>query len=588
MGHSTNGDPATALFGVGEALRRQGRHAAAATCFHRALADAPQHVPSLHRLGNAHKALGQWGHAERAYRRAAVLDYNNPELLRQLANVLKDLDRPDEAEPFCLHGLALSPHDETLHFALAVVLGERSQQGRAKAALRRVLAIRPDYAPALHRYGLVLKDEGLVHEAATVFRRSLRSDPWQSATFHRIGTAWRELGWRDRAAAAYRRALALDPCDVDALYEFGNLVGRHGGLATAADLFRFGMTVDPASIECKAGLGLVEARRGDAGRALVLWFDAVGLTGALPAEPRSRSASAVPEAASRDPGPVTVGTSLMPRRIDEQRAAVDSWRSLGFDVISVNTAVEIERLKPLFPDIRFERTDRTAEALCGRPLVFLDTCLEALDRSGSHVCGIINSDIVLPDSPACGAALAEQARGRLLFGSRLNVATLQSEHGWVYEGGYDYFLFDRSIIGCLLNSGMVIGSPWWDYWVPLAAALAGFPIAMPCDVKALHCTHELGYSKGIYLHFGEILLAAASRLIEGLDSQVDHPLTGFAVRALPVLSDACASGKWTLSSKAASVLGGLIVETVTTLAIPLSVGPVLPGRGKGLCTSGRW
>lgn len=69
--------------------------------------------------------------------------------------------------------------------------------------------------------------------------------------------------------------------------------------------------------------------------------------------PVSYQRPANPTTVSPKPWSLTLGTSLSPRDYEKQRIAIDSWKSLGCDVISFNCAAEVSQLMSQYPDVRF-------------------------------------------------------------------------------------------------------------------------------------------------------------------------------------------------------------------------------------------
>ena len=202
--------------------------------------------------------------------------------------------------------------------------------------------------------------------------------------------------------------------------------------------------------------------------------------------------------------PVVIGTSIAPKGIDSQRRAVESWLSLGFEVLSLNVAEEIAVLQPEFPDVRFVAAERTASARAGRPLVYLDDLLAALVATGRAVVGIVNSDVSLRADRVFADYVAREARGAFLFGSRVDVDTPESESGEVFEGGYDFFFFDRRLAGMYPKTDYSIGLPWWDYWAPMVPALNGVPLKRLTTPVAFHVRHDLNWQSDTWLYYASI------------------------------------------------------------------------------------
>ncbi|MEX2643857.1 MAG: hypothetical protein WD270_10410 [Acetobacterales bacterium] len=202
--------------------------------------------------------------------------------------------------------------------------------------------------------------------------------------------------------------------------------------------------------------------------------------------------------------PLVIGTSIAPKGIDSQRRAVESWLALGFEVLSLNVGEEIATLRPEFPGVRFVAAERTASARAGRPLVYFDDLLGALAATGRPVIGIVNSDVLLRADRALADYVAREARGAFLFGSRVDVDTPESEAGAMFEGGYDFFFFDRSLVGLYPKTDYSIGLPWWDYWAPMVPALNGVPLKRLTTPIAFHVRHDLNWQSDTWLYYASI------------------------------------------------------------------------------------
>ena len=53
--------------------------------------------------------------------------------------------------------------------------------------------------------------------------------------------------------------------------------------------------------------------------------------------------------------------------IQKQLKAIQTWKSIGFEVISCNVAEEIKLLKPLFRQITFVELARSGKEQTGKP-----------------------------------------------------------------------------------------------------------------------------------------------------------------------------------------------------------------------------
>ena len=168
-----------------------------------------------------------------------------------------------------------------------------------------------------------------------------------------------------------------------------------------------------------------------------------------------------------------------------------SWRKLGVPILSVS------EIAPVDPEITWVQTAR-------RPSV-LEILRKARDRSDGHVL-LLNSDIMLTDS--LFNALPTLRGDVVYYGSRHDVRENPQRQGTVnvigpYRLGFDVFILPREFLDRLLSeSGLLddrflIGQPWWDYILPVAAHALGFPVKKfgPKHVFALHYPHEEKFSR---------------------------------------------------------------------------------------------
>ncbi|MDJ0894639.1 MAG: hypothetical protein QNJ92_05820 [Alphaproteobacteria bacterium] len=226
--------------------------------------------------------------------------------------------------------------------------------------------------------------------------------------------------------------------------------------------------------------------------------------------------------------PIVIGTSLAPRDFDLQRDSVDSWRALGFDVVSFNAADELDVLRTEFPYLTFVPMERTAQAFVGRPLVFISDMIRHFIDEGLPIAGLVNADIALRGQQDLRGFLSNQARGALVFGHRQDIADEHADRGTPYELGFDFFFFDPSIYRDFdLDVRFCIGMPFWDYWLPVCSLLAGLTVKRLDSPIAFHVEHELNWDFTFFNSFGcEFYRSVAAALEANVDLAQfdrDHP-----------------------------------------------------------------
>jgi glycosyltransferase involved in cell wall biosynthesis len=200
---------------------------------------------------------------------------------------------------------------------------------------------------------------------------------------------------------------------------------------------------------------------------------------------------------------IPIATSIAPVNIDLQKAAIRSWQNLGFKVISINCAEEIALLRDDFTGVLFVEASRNAYAEIGRPLIYLGDILSALQQTVCQVCGILNSDIFLSADSDFVNFIAETVGAGLLFGSRIDIDSMENLDGEKFIYGFDFFFFNKAVLKALPESGFCIGVPWWDYWVPFVPLIRGIPCKELISPVAFHVNHETKWTGELFFDYGK-------------------------------------------------------------------------------------
>lgn len=210
---------------------------------------------------------------------------------------------------------------------------------------------------------------------------------------------------------------------------------------------------------------------------------------------------------------ILLATSLAPgRRLDVQQAAIGSWLDHGFEVISMNAREEITELQRHFPNVDFQPAPRTAAALIGKPLVFVNDLLNALASRNVPVVGIANSDIRLEPIAGLEARLAVEACDKLLIGPRLDVDRWDDPNGKPDPIGADLFIFPRDMIPLWGATRLCLGQGYWDFWLPLIALAAGTPARKLLPPVGRHLRHATSRDESFFLFSTEFAGIAAEVL----------------------------------------------------------------------------
>ena len=181
-----------------------------------------------------------------------------------------------------------------------------------------------------------------------------------------------------------------------------------------------------------------------------------------------------------------VFTTLNPNSNHEaQTEAMNSWIS-KYQVYSVNTTDEIEKLSQIYPDINFIETDIVYE-YNDKKLIKLNSILSAIESTCNNCdVAIINSDIIL-NSKFKKSIFDKKYKDGLTIVTRYEI---DNEEVYPFTAGYDLFIFNTKFLPIFKNDNYVIGMPWWDFWIPLIAIKSGIKVYHIKNQLIFHRTHQ--------------------------------------------------------------------------------------------------
>jgi hypothetical protein len=209
--------------------------------------------------------------------------------------------------------------------------------------------------------------------------------------------------------------------------------------------------------------------------------------------------------ATGTPQAVTLYTSLPPRieRVAAgrklgamyQRECIASWRRLGFGVVSLNGRAEIEALLPLGYEVTFK------EAAASPPRI--NDFLAVIKEEPAAVAGIINADCIFVANDQMISLVLKSAGRGLVLVERLNIGADDLRATGTSCCGFDLILFAKQLLNAVeFDTEIAIGTPWWDYWFPLAYQSAGGELFSAPAPMLMHLDHPLGWSQETWLAQG--------------------------------------------------------------------------------------
>lgn len=197
---------------------------------------------------------------------------------------------------------------------------------------------------------------------------------------------------------------------------------------------------------------------------------------------------------------ITIVTSFYEKNIERQLHCLNTWKNLGFEVVSVNLISEIQELRSIFP-VQFEPAEPTFRY--NRVLPKIHSLLTAPVQTDTRL--LLNSDIeilhpienFLSEPPSLGI--------------RRNYIDTPMD-GDIERWGIDAFLLPEELCSNFPNLDFAIGQPMFDYWIPWHLERLGVKPRWFADPLFFHKAHPTQWEN--------------SSLQTGWDIVYDHYNTG--------------------------------------------------------------
>ncbi len=472
--------------------------------------------------------------------RCGKMPDSNTRLLEKKNRALQLLQegRQQEARSLFQEVCKADGNDTGARYMLAVADAQLGDYGAAETGMRQVTKAMPEMADAHFMLGQVLQGQQKLDEAAKSYRKVLSIQPGKPEAHYSLGCVLQSQGDRNGALRCYRQTLQIKPDHVDALTNQGGALQALGKLDAAVASYQKALALRPDLDYLRGALGVALVQQGNQETGLDMLQQGLHINSSrisalqvpTPQDHRTIEPGNLAKAAQSLPD-ITIATTIAPKNIDNQREAINSWKRLGFNVVSINSAQEIEQLQSSFHDINFIIADRDAKARCGKPYIYFDDFLAYFRTTDSRICSIINSDIHLTDE-RLKTLVSTEAEDAFLFGCRLDVSSLATTQGTVFRDGFDYFFFDIKYLDVYPENEFCLGLPWWDYWAVLVPMLSQVPVKKLTAPVAHHITHPINWDednwKLLSLKIGEYI---------GMPEQPTIQMLGYCARYIVFLID---------------------------------------------------
>jgi tetratricopeptide (TPR) repeat protein len=212
-----------------------GCFAEAADCFRKAVAIQPQMFMAHYGLGAALKVEGKPTEAAENFRQAVRIKPDLAAAHLDLGNVLYSLGKLDEAKESLQRGLRLKPTADA-YFSLGKVQLSQGLMVEAIATYRAALKLEPARADIHSALGFAYLSFGQLDEAVASCQQAIKLQPGFPYAYNNLGRALMMLGRLDEAVSSLQDALRLKPdftraaaCLVIA-YEMGGNYQKAGNL----------------------------------------------------------------------------------------------------------------------------------------------------------------------------------------------------------------------------------------------------------------------------------------------------------------------------------------------------------------------
>ena len=192
-----------------------------------------------------------------------------------------------------------------------------------------------------------------------------------------------------------------------------------------------------------------------------------------------------------------------------QTACVESWRNVGFSVVSVNSATEADAVRSLKLPVHVESVGSA-----NRPRIA--DILALASASGAKTCGIINADCILLKCAKFVSVLSRHVEKSLIICERINIDNDKGLPVRGPTGGFDAFFFQPSGVAGVSDRHFRLGDPWWDFWFPIELASRGIMVQSLSTPVLLHLQHPKAWTtssksfranENYLLHYVERLVA---------------------------------------------------------------------------------
>ena len=213
--------------------------------FQVALAQMPDHTPSILGLATAYRRLDRDDEALLGFQRVLELEPTDSNAALGAADVLVAQERSLEAIAVLETATSHERPAPILYSRLGELLVEQKETDRAVGLFRQALDGNDDLAPAHFNLAVILEDKGQVDEAMTHYRRTIELAPSNYKAHFNLGRLYGQRGGLPRQQELYEAAIEANPDFYRGYFYLAKLImDRRGDLREAESLTRDALARD--------------------------------------------------------------------------------------------------------------------------------------------------------------------------------------------------------------------------------------------------------------------------------------------------------------------------------------------------------
>jgi len=150
--------------------------------------EASKEVRSIFDGGLALAQEGKYAAAAAEFRKALEMDAEQPYIWANLADALSKNDELEPALEAYQKAIALKPDDAAMHTNLGVLLGRMGKSAESQEAFKKAASINPGAAGQnFYNLGATLVNGGKTAEAVEAFRQAIAADPNFAEAYYQLG-----------------------------------------------------------------------------------------------------------------------------------------------------------------------------------------------------------------------------------------------------------------------------------------------------------------------------------------------------------------------------------------------------------------